>query len=98
MAADELEQVSNNWQNELLPVKQAAEESGYSAENLRRKVREGQLPAERSNGKKSHIKLRRGDLPTKPGHSPDSTSSSQVHYDPQEDARDIAQRTGGLNG
>jgi hypothetical protein len=46
-------------------VEEAAAESGYSEEHLRRLAREGGLPVERNGGSKSKIKVRRGDLPTK---------------------------------
>ena len=92
--ADELERELDRRENELLSIKEAAAESGYSEETLRRKARNGELPAERSNGKKSHMKLRRGDLPTKPIRGK-GAYASRTPYNPEEDARDIAQRLGG---
>ncbi len=92
--ADELERELDRWENELLSIKEAAAESGYSEETLRRKARKGELPAERSNGNRSHLKLRRGDLPTKTMRR-NAASYSHVPYNPEEDARDIAQRLGG---
>ncbi len=92
--AEELELALRQRHDELLSIKEAAAESGYSEETLRRKARKGELPAERSNGKKSHLKLRRGDLPTKTMRR-NAASSSHVPYNPEEDARDIAQRLGG---
>ncbi len=94
--ADELEAAWEAWRNEELTVAQAAEESGYSKETLRRRVRTGDLPAERGNGKKSHITVRRGDLPQKPQRRQTNggTSEAAVTYNPEEDARDIAQRLG----
>ncbi len=92
--ADELERELDRWENELLSIKEAAAESGYSEETLRRRVRKGEIAAERSNGKNSHPKLRRGDLPTKPVRR-NAASSSHIPYNPEEDARDIAQRLGG---
>ncbi len=94
VAADELERELDSWENELLSIKEAAAASGYSEETLRRKTRNGELPAERGNGEKSHLKLRRGDLPTKPVRRK-TASSSRIPYNPEEDARDIAQRLGG---
>ena len=61
--ADEMETALKAWQEQLLTPEQAARETGYSAEHLRRKVRAGQLSAERHKGAKSHIKIRRRDLP-----------------------------------
>jgi excisionase family DNA binding protein len=92
--AEELESALQQQHDELLSIKEAAVESGYSEETLRRKARNGKLPAERSSGKKSHLKLRRGDLPTKPIRR-NAASSSHIPYNPEEDARDIAQRLGG---
>ena len=91
--ADDLERVLKNWQDQLLTLEQAARETGYSAEHLRRQVRGGQLSAERGEGAKSHIKIRRGDLPAKPRR--DRSTSPDIPYDPIEDARSIAQRLGG---
>ncbi len=92
--ADELERELDSLENELLSIKEAAAESGYSEETLRRRVRKGEIAAERSNGKNSHPKLRRGDLPTKPVRR-NAASSSHIPYNPEEDARDIAKRLGG---
>ncbi len=92
--ADDLESALRQKHDELLSIKEAAAESGYSEETLRRKVRNGELPAERSDGKKSHVKLRRGDLPTKPIGGK-GAHASRTPYNPEEDARDIAQRLGG---
>ena len=92
--AEELESALQQHHDELLSIKEAAVESGYSEETLRRKVRNGELPAERSNGKKSHVKLRRGDLPTKPIRRK-GAYAAPTPYNPDEDARDIAQRLGG---
>ncbi len=91
--ADEMETALKDWQDQLLTPEQAARETGYSAEHLRRKVRGGQLAAERCEGAKTHIKIRRGDLPTKP--RGDRGASPDIPYNPIEDARSIAQRLGG---
>ena len=93
VTADELERDLDNWGNEQLSTKEAAAESGYSEETLRRKVRSGEILAERGNGRKTHIKLRRGDLPQR-RQTNGGTSDSSVTYNPEEDARDIAQRLG----
>ena len=92
--ADELERDLITWGTELLSIKEAAAESGYSEETLRRRVRKGEIAAERSNGKNSHLKLRRGHLPKKPVRRK-AASTSPITYNPEEDARDIAQRLGG---
>ena len=92
--ADDLERDRVAWEDQLLSIKEAAAERGYSEETLRRKARKGELPAERGTGKKSHVKLRRGDLPRKLIRGK-GASTSHTPYNPEEDARDIAQRLGG---
>ncbi len=42
--------------------------------------------------------LRRGDLPAKASRRSDNGDSLETAYNPEEDARDIAQRLGGLDG
>ena len=91
--ADEMEAALKDWQEQLLTPEQAAKETGYSAEHLRRQVRGGRLSAKRGEGAKSHIKIRRRDLPAKP--RGDRGASPDVPYSPIEDARSIAQRLGG---
>ncbi len=97
-AADELEHDLSAWAEEMLSVTNASEESGYSPEYLRRLVREGKLSTERTGGSRIHV--RRGDLPAKPtGPEPKGAAPSGVEsYDPDEDARDIAQRVGESHG
>ena len=92
VAADALERELDNWENELLSIKEAAEESGYSEETLRRKTRNGELPAERSPGKNTHLRIRRRDLCRNAGRVPKADSPASTAYDPLTDARDIAQR------
>lgn len=94
--ADELDSALSAWQNEALTLKLAAEESGYTEESLRRMVREGTLPAQRNSGRRSHIRVRRSDLPKKPRQRP-HTPKREQSYNVDEDARDIAQRLGGLH-
>ena len=94
--ADELEGDLGEWEDEHLTIKDAAAESGYSEEHLRRLVREGKLDGERAPGGKSHIRLRRVDLPTKPSKSRKEVAENQTStYNAEEDARSIAQRLGG---
>ncbi len=89
-AARELEVAAAMWASELLTIGEAATVSGYSEEHLRRLAREGELPALRNGGPKSRIKVRRGDLPTK-RRKDGRGKPERVTYDPDEDARDIAQ-------
>ncbi|HEU4700537.1 MAG TPA: helix-turn-helix domain-containing protein [Gemmatimonadales bacterium] len=52
---------------ETLSITQAADISGYDAGHLRKLVQSGKIP---NAGRKGKPKIRRRDLPTKPGHSP----------------------------
>ncbi len=63
--AQELEAAWNQWQSEELRIAEAALESGYSEEHLRRSVRDGSIP---NAGRKSAPRIRRADVPKKPGH------------------------------
>jgi hypothetical protein len=89
-AADELQAAIGARASELLTIQEAAAESGYSEEHLRRLTRQGDLAVERNGGRRSRIRIRRGDLPIK--RPKDGRDQPQrVPYDPDEDARDIAQ-------
>jgi len=93
---DELERDLREWEDERLTIQEAAAESGYSTEHLRRLVRDGKLDGERAPGGKSRMRLRRGGLPTKPSEGHKEVAENQTStYDPEEDARSIAQRLGG---
>ena len=92
VAADELGHDLDSCENQLLSIKEAAAESGYSEETLRRRVRKGEIAAERSNGKNTHLRIRRGDLCRSAGRVPRVDSPASTAYDPLTDARDIAQR------
>ena len=94
-AADEVERELCAWNCELLTVEQAAEESGYSPEHLRRRVRGGKLLAERGKGAKSRLRVQRGCLPVKTCQAQGGASELGFVYDPGEDARHIAKRLGG---
>lgn len=63
-AADDLEQAWKAWRQELLTVEQAASASGYSEAHIRRLLREGKIP---NAGEEHHPRVRRADLPKKPG-------------------------------
>lgn len=64
--ADELEARVMEWADEPLTLSEAAQESGYSVQHLRRLVTEGLLTDVAESGQ---IRVRRGDLPRKPGHN-----------------------------
>lgn len=63
--AEELEQRIREWQMEPLPIKDAAQESGYSEDHLYDLVNDGTIP---NAGKKGAPRIRRRDLPRRPGH------------------------------
>ena len=92
--AEELEAALREHELEALTLQEAAGESGYSAEHLRRRVRDGTIPAQRNGGTRSHIRISRKDLPKKPGKRPSSDGNRSEGYNVDEDARDIAQRIG----
>jgi hypothetical protein len=73
-AAGKVEQALRDESDQLLTLPQAAEISGYHPESLARMVREGQIPDLRPPGSQGMIRIRRGDLPSKPGrpHTPDA--------------------------
>lgn len=63
--ADALEERLRAWRLEALSPVQAAEESGYTADHLRRLIRQERVP---NAGDDASPKIRRQDLPRKPGH------------------------------
>ena len=93
-AAKELDAEITKSESRLLTIREAAAESGYSEEHLRRLAREGDLPVERNGGSNSKIKVRRSDLPTKRRRD-GLKKPARVDYDPDEDARSIAKVIGG---
>lgn len=62
--ADELERAREKRAQPLLSVEQAAAESGYSETHIRRLLRNATLP---NAGQKHTPRVRRADLPRKPG-------------------------------
>jgi hypothetical protein len=58
----ELFEALSEQNDELLTLRQAEEESGYSADHLRRLIREEAIP---NAGRKNAPRIRRGDLPRK---------------------------------
>lgn len=63
------------WRNEALTPDQAAEETGYSAEHLRRKIRDGTIP---NAGEEGSPRVLRKDLPRKPGHRAERSASVEA--------------------
>ena len=76
--AMELEQGFRHWWLAELPVSEAEAESGYSPERLRELVREGRLPDQRSSGASGEIRVRRADLPRRPGPPAPSEAVEQL--------------------
>src|SRR5882762_3625710 len=64
--AHELKEEGRLFSLEALTLEQAAESSGFSYSALQKMVRDGTLP---NVGKKGAPRVRRGDLPKKPGGS-----------------------------
>jgi hypothetical protein len=73
-AAQKIEEALRDESDQLLTLPQAAEISHYHPDSLARMVREGQIPDLRPPNSKGPIRIRRGDLPIKPGwrHTPDA--------------------------
>ena len=72
-------QVEATWCDYLLEelsVEEAALESGYSLDRLRTLVRRGVIPDRRNPDAESRIRIRRSDLPRRPGRT--RTASTQV--------------------
>lgn len=71
--ADQLETRAREWEDEKLTLEAAADESGYSRDHLSRLIAEEVLP---NAGKKHAPRIRRRDLPRKPGHAPQAAPSA----------------------
>jgi hypothetical protein len=83
-AADKIEQALRDERNELLTLAEAAAVSGYHPDSLARMVRDDQIPDLRPPGSQGMIRIRRGDLPIKPGKA----------HTPSADVRELASRLG----
>ena len=81
-AAARIEQALRDESDDLLALTEAAKHSGYHPDSLARMVREDQIPDLRPEGSKGTIRIRRADLPIKPG---------QAHTPPA-DVRELASR------
>ena len=67
--AEEVEQALRASAADTLTLQEASAESGYSADHLGRLLRQGKLP---NAGRPKAPKIRRADLPQKPGAAPRS--------------------------
>jgi hypothetical protein len=74
----------------LLTLTEAADRSGYSIDHLGRLIRDGTIP---NAGRPGAPRIRRGDLPQKPGTR--VAAHSQVAYDAGADARKLVSRRKG---
>ncbi|CAN5730766.1 hypothetical protein BH23GEM5_BH23GEM5_20710 [soil metagenome] len=75
-------------ENEVLTIRQAADESGYSEDHLRRLLRDGKV---QNRGTKHSPRIRRGDLPRKPTSSRrERAAAKEDHYTTDRLFRDIA--------
>ncbi len=83
-AARKVEQALRDENEDLLTLAEAAQASGYHPDSLARMVRDGQIPDLRPSGSKGMIRIRRGDLPIKPGKP----------HTPSADVRELASRLG----
>jgi hypothetical protein len=88
-AAADLERALQHRADEVLTLSEAAEVSGYSADHLGRLIRQQKL---RSVGRAHSPRVRREDLPQKPGHVAAPVAGA---YDPIADARSLLSRRGG---
>lgn len=91
----ELDRLADDAANELLPLRRAAAESGYTADHLGRLLREGKLA---NAGRANAPRIRRGDLPRKPRRA--VAAGPERAYDPDADARSLVSRLqhGGAHG
>jgi hypothetical protein len=76
LLASEVETELRAWDNETVPIPDAAAESGYSAEHLRRLARGGRILSERGQGANSHLRVRRESLPAKTGRAAGRTAEA----------------------
>lgn len=84
-AADELEEALRLAAEESLTLQEAADESGYSTRRLRELLADGTIP---QAGRKGAPRIRRGDLPIKPG----AAAPTGYDYDVEADADALAGR------
>ena len=88
IAGDELERNLREWEDELLNLQQASEESGYSADHIGRLLRRGTLP---NAGRLHAPRIRRADLPQKTGLPSQRTNMQSPGASKEQIARSIGQ-------
>lgn len=89
LAAAEIQAALEEEQDERLTLREAAATSGYSVDHIGRLIRDGTLP---NAGRSNAPRIRRGDLPIKPGVRLAGEVDSR--YDPLTDARTLLSRRG----
>jgi hypothetical protein len=87
LVADELDAALQGQDAELLNLTQAAAESGYSADHLGREIARGRIP---NAGRRNAPKVRRTDLPRKPGALP--PQQRKPHIGREDIARAVVNR------
>jgi hypothetical protein len=85
-AADELDQAQREHGDELLTLERAATESGYAKRTIREMVADGRIA---NAGRKNAPRVRRVDLPVKPGAGPAAGNGA---YNVAADAAELAGR------
>jgi len=73
--ADELDASLASLADDVLDLKAAAKASGYSTDRLRHMIADGDLP---NVGRKGAPRVRRGDLPKKPGTSGNAFDATMI--------------------
>jgi hypothetical protein len=94
----ELEVVLQASDDRPLTLREAAVESGYSADHLARLVRRGKVA---NVGRKFAPRVRRGDLPKRARRDNDVAGGGETGYDPTAFARSLRERRlhhGGVHG
>ena len=85
--AEQLDRALQITESEVLTIGQAALESGYSTEQLRRLIRQGRLP---NSGRSGSPRLRRADLPRRTQSR--IVGRNAALYDAAADARSLLSR------
>lgn len=74
-AAEDLQKRISYWTKKPLSPAKAATESGYTADHIRRLIREGKVP---NAGDESSPRIERRHVPRKPGHALGNVSGERV--------------------
>ena len=92
--ADELEESLTSFDSELLTLHEAGAESGYTPDALGRLLRQGTIP---NSGRPNAPRIRRCDLPRKPGRNGDGQSPVSCVGSKEQIARSIVNSDDGGN-